>query len=251
MAIEFLLRLTIFSRQRLVTAAGNRELGIKLPRLSENPLHVYTNPLYMYAVATQKTSAADALFEIIEEQQGYFTAKQAAEVGFKLGSQAHHVKAGNWIRVERGIYRLARFPRSMEEQYVIYSLWSRNRAGDPVGVYSHETALSIHELSDANPSKLHMTVPTSFRRTASTPKLVLLHHASLDRSEIEQRQGFAVTKAIRAVADVATQGKQDFAEQALREGAKRGLVTRKQVLDLRRKGGQPEWFVRLLERYGR
>jgi hypothetical protein len=82
--------------------------------------------LYICGVPNRKPSAADALFEIVEGQQGYFTAKQAAAVGFRLGSQAHHVKAGNWLRVERGIYRLARFPRSMEEQYVIYSLWSRN-----------------------------------------------------------------------------------------------------------------------------
>jgi predicted transcriptional regulator of viral defense system len=206
--------------------------------------------LYICEVPNQKPSAADALFEIIEGQQGYFTAKQAAEAGFRLGSQAHHVKAGNWLRVERGIYRLARFPRSMEEQYVIYSLWSRNRAGEPVGVYSHETALSIHELSDANPAKLHMTVPPGFRRTASTPKVLLLHRACLDNHEIEQRQGFAVTRAVRAVADIVALGKQDFAEQALREGAKRGVITRQEILDLRRKGGHPEWFVRLLEGQG-
>lgn len=197
----------------------------------------------------RKPSAADALFEIIEGQQGCFTAKQAAEAGFRLGSQAHHVKAGNWLRVERGIYRLARFPRSMEEQYVIYSLWSRNRAGQPVGVYSHETALSIHELSDANPPKLHITVPAGFRRTAPTPKVLVLHRTRLEEREIESRQGFAVTRAIRAVADVAALGQHDFAEQALREGTKRGLITRQQVLDLRRRGGQPEWFDRLLERH--
>ena len=199
----------------------------------------------------RKPSAADALFEIVEGQQGYFTAKQAAGVGFRLGSQAHHVKAGNWLRVERGIYRLARFPRSMEEQYVIYSLWSRNRAGKPVGVYSHETALSIHELSDANPSKLHMTVPPDFRRTASTPKVLVLHLAHLDAREIESRQGFAVTRAIHAVADVASLGHTDFAEQALREGTKRGVITHQQVLDLQRRGGHPEWFDRLLERHSR
>ena len=68
-------------------------------------------------------------------------------------------------------------------------------------------------------------------------------------SEIEQRQGFAVTKAIRAVADVAALGKQDFADQALREGTKRGVVTRQQVIDLKQKGGHPEWFIGLLERY--
>jgi len=212
-------------------------------------LHVYTSLLYVCGVADRKSSAGDSLFEIIEQQQGYFTATQAADAGYLLGSQAHHVKAGNWLRVEHGIYRLARFPRSMEEQYVIYSLWSRNRAGEPVGVYSHESALSIHELSDANPAKLHMTVPPSFRRSAATPKVLVLHRARLDSAEIEQRQGFAVTKALRAVADVAAAGKQEFAEQALREGTKRGVVTRQQVLDLRRRGDHPEWFVRLLERY--
>lgn len=199
----------------------------------------------------QKPSAADALFEIVEGQQGYFTAKQAAEVGFLLGSQAHHVKAGNWLRVERGIYRLARFPRSMEEQYVIYSLWSRNRAGEPVGVYSHETALSIHELSDANPWKLHMTVPPNFRRTASTPKVLVLHRARLEPGEIEQHQGFAVTRAVRTVADVAALAHQDLAEQALRDGTKSGVITQRQILDLRRRGGHPKWFDRLLERHSK
>jgi len=205
----------------------------------------------MCGVPKQRQSAADALFEIVEGQQGYFTAKQAAEVGFLLGSQAHHVKAGNWVRVERGIYRLARFPRSMEEQYVIYSLWSRNRAGEPVGVYSHETALSIHDLSDANPSKLHMTVPPNFRRTASTPEVLVLHRARLAEGDVERRQGFAVTRPIRTVADVASLGHTDFAEQALREGTKRGVITHQQVLDLLRRGGHPEWFDRLLERHSR
>lgn len=197
----------------------------------------------------RKPSAADVLFEIVEGQQGYFTAKQAAEVGFLLGSQAHHVKAGNWVRVERGIYRLARFPRSMEEQYVIYSLWSRNRAGEPVGVYSHETALSIYDLSDANPSKLHMTVPSNFRRTASTPEVLVLHRARLAEGDVERRQGFAVTRPIRTVADIASLGHQEFAEQALRDGARRGVITHRQILDLRKRGGHPEWFDRMLERY--
>lgn len=199
----------------------------------------------------RKPSAAEVLFGIIEEQQGYFTAQQAAQAGYRLGSQAHHVKAGNWLRVERGIYRWARFPQSLEEQYVIYSLWSRNRAGQPEGVYSHETALSIHELSDANPARLQMTVPPSFRRTASVPKVLVLHRARLGGGEIEQRQGFAVTKVIRAVADVAALGKQEFAEQALREGIKRGLVTQQQVLELRGRGVHPEWLDRLLARYSK
>jgi hypothetical protein len=84
------------------------------------PLHVYTNYLYIRAMRSQAKTASDTLFQIAEEQQGYFTAMQAADAGYKLGSQAHHVKSENWVRVERGIYRLARFPQSFEEQLVIY-----------------------------------------------------------------------------------------------------------------------------------
>lgn len=193
-------------------------------------------------------TAPDALFEITEQQQGYFTAKQAAEAGYQLGSQAHHAKSGNWVRVERGIYRLARFPQSDEEQLVIYSLWSRNRAGEPEGVYSHQTALSIHELSDVNPARLHMTIPITFRRRAKTPKILVLHRAGLDESEVEQRQGFAVTRPLRSIADLAATESvsQDIIAQALAEGRQRGLITVREISELRRQGKLPTWFDDLL-----
>ena len=199
-------------------------------------------------MSSQVKSASDALFEIVEGQQGYFTAKQAADAGYQLGSQAHHVKSGNWVRVERGIYRLTRFPQSAEEQLVIYALWSRNRAGKPEGVYSHQTALSIHELSDVNPAKLHMTVPARFRRRAKTPKVLALHRARLEAKDIEQRQGFAVTRPLHAVADLATTESvsRDIVEQALEEGRRKGIITGREVADLRRRANLPQWFDALL-----
>jgi predicted transcriptional regulator of viral defense system len=202
----------------------------------------------MRAVFRQAQTAADTLFEIAEGQQGYFTAKQAADAGYQLGSQAHHVKSGNWVRVERGIYRLARFPQSSEEQLVIYTLWSRNRAGEPEGAYSHQTALSIHELSDVNPARLHMTVPSAFRRSAKVPNILVLHRASLNAKDVEQRQGFAVTRPLRAIADlVAVESvSHDIVEQALAEGRQRGLITIREVVELRRQGYFPKWFADLL-----
>ncbi len=197
---------------------------------------------------SQAKIASVALFEIIEQQQGYFTAKQAAHAGYLLGSQAHHVKSGNWVRVERGIYRLARFPQSDEEQLVTYSLWSRNRAGEPEGVYSHETALSIHELSDLNPAKLHMTVPATFRRRAKLPAILVLHRAHLDKKVVEQRHGFAVTRPLRAIADLARSESvaRDLVEQALSEGRQRGLITGPEITELRCKGPFPKWFEDML-----
>ena len=199
-------------------------------------------------VGRAKKNVPAALFDSIEEQQGYFTAKQAADAGYQLGSQAHHVKSGNWVRVERGIYRLARFPQSNEEQLVIYHLWSRNRAGAPEGVYSHQTALSIHELSDVNPSKLHMTVPLTFRRNAKTPKILVLHRASLNEKDVVQRHGFAVTRPLRAITDlaVAESVSRDIIEQALREGRQRGLITMRELSELRHHGQIPKWFDELL-----
>ena len=193
-------------------------------------------------------TVSDVLFEIAEGQQGYFTAKQAADAGYQLGSQAYHVKSENWVRVERGIYRLARFPQSAEEQLVIYSLWSRNRVGDPEGVYSHQTALSIHELSDVNPAKLHMTVPTTFRRNAKPPKILVLHRASLDEKDVEQRQGFTVTRPLRSIADLVAAEfvSRDIIKQALTEARQRGLISGREVAELRRHGSIPKWFDDLL-----
>ena len=193
-------------------------------------------------------TAADVLFAIAEGQQGYFTSKQAADAGYQLGSQAHHVKSGNWARVERGIYRLARFPQSSEEQLVIYALWSRNRAGEPEGVYSHQTALSIHELSDLNPTKLHMTVPTAFRRTAKTPKVLVLHRSNLNEKDVEPRQGFAVTRPLRTVADLASaeSTSRDIVEQALIEGRRRGVITAREISELGHNGHFSHWFNELL-----
>lgn len=193
-------------------------------------------------------TAADALFAVAEGQQGYFTSKQATNAGYQLGSQAHHVKSGNWTRVERGIYRLTRFPQSSEEQLVIYALWSRNREGRPEGVYSHQTALSIHELSDANPAKLHMTVPAAFRRTAKTPNVLVLHRANLNPKDIELRQGFAVTRPLRTIADlaVAESTARDLVQQALMEGRRSGVITAREISMLGRNPQLPLWFQELL-----
>ena len=89
------------------------------------------------------------------------------------------MKVGNWIREYRGIYRLALFPMAEHPDLVKWALWSRNRNEAPEGVYSHRTALSLYELSDLNPAKLHMTVPAHFRRNSEIPGILGLHYADL------------------------------------------------------------------------
>ncbi len=96
-------------------------------------------------------SPESELFEIAETQQGYFTFQQAIAAGFSDKNHAYHVKAGDWIKVFRGIYRLAKYPIGEREELVLWFLWFRNRSNVPQGVYSHYTALDLYELSDNMP----------------------------------------------------------------------------------------------------
>jgi predicted transcriptional regulator of viral defense system len=58
-------------------------------------------------------------------------------------------------------------------------LWSER-----VGVFSHETALGLHELSDVLPARIHLTLPAKWRRRRlRVPKGVVVHHADVDRRE--------------------------------------------------------------------
>src|SRR5438445_11168083 len=102
-----------------------------------------------------RKEAAKRLYEIAEGQQGFFTTRQALAAGFAENTHPYHVQAGNWIREYRGIYRLAQFPQPEQPDLMLWSLWSRNRQGIIEGVYSHQTALSLYDLSDLMPAKLH------------------------------------------------------------------------------------------------
>jgi len=201
----------------------------------------------MYAKSNRPDQ--DRLFAIAESQDGYFTMAQALEAGFASNTHSYHVKAGNWVREYRGIYRLRRFPVSENGYLVLWSLWSRDRHGQPQGVYSHETALQLRDLSDANPSKIHMTVPPGFRRNSVIPPVLVLHKAKLDPSEIVRERGYAMTRPMRAILDLAESGAADRDQiaRALGEGLRRGLVTRSELRLAGEREDLPGWLGRILE----
>ncbi len=171
------------------------------------------------------------LFELASAQQGLFTAKQAERVGFVSNNHSYHVKAGHWIREGRGVYRLALFPKTSDEQKVMYSLWSQNREGKIQGVYSHETALAHYEISDANPSKLYMTVPKTFRRNSKIPKILKLHFGDLTKDMILESRGFFVTKIGRTISDIIQCGwvQLDIIRQAVIEAYQKGLMQKWEI----------------------
>ena len=176
------------------------------------------------------------LYEIVEGQGGYFTTKQAEAAGFSQKNHGYHVRTGNWLRERRGIYCLARFPATERPDLMLWWLWSRNRSDKPQGVYSHETALSLYDLSDISPARLHMTVPRSFQRRRTLFKLPVLRRASIHKDDIETRFGVKVTRPLKTIVDLLTTRtvQMDHMQQAVKEAFQRGLITRTELARAKR-----------------
>ena len=46
------------------------------------------------------------LFQVADNQQGFFTTKQAIKCGISSKNHAYFIKTDKWIKEGRGIYRL-------------------------------------------------------------------------------------------------------------------------------------------------
>lgn len=160
--------------------------------------------------------------EVASDQHGYFTAAQALDLGYSYQAQAHHVAAGNWLRVDRGIFRLAEWVPEVHDEFARWTLWSRER-----GVISHESALEVHRLGEFESSKVHLTVPPGF--TMTDPALVL-HRSTLAAEDVVNGGGFRVTSALRSIIDVAAGGAElDQLARSIEEATDRGVFTIKQL----------------------
>jgi predicted transcriptional regulator of viral defense system len=163
----------------------------------------------------------DRLFETASAQEGYFTTRQAAEAGYSSQLLLKHVRAGRVARAQRGIYRLVHFPAGEHEDLVTAWLWSER-----AGVISHQTALSLHQLSDALPARIHLTLPAAWRkRRFRVPAGIVLHHADVSLEERTWFGAVPMTSAQRSLNDCAREGMSpDLLRQAARQALRRGLV---------------------------
>jgi predicted transcriptional regulator of viral defense system len=168
----------------------------------------------------------DRLYRIASGQAGYFTAAQARDAGYSRPLLGYYLARGRFERARRGIFRLAHFPPQDHEDLVILWLWSDRQAA-----FSHETALLLHGLSDALPSRIHVTLPEGWaRRRLQLPQGVILHFADLPRTARTWRGPVPVTTALRTLADCSADSTpRDLLAQAMEQGARRGLFTQTQA----------------------
>lgn len=172
------------------------------------------------------------LFALAAEQGGYFTAAQAKAVGYSYQAQAHHVGAGNWYRVDRGLFRLAEWVPEPHDDLIRWTLWSRGR-----GVVSHATALSVHGVGEFESAQVELTVAAGF---SATDAAVRLYVADLPSEDVLVRTGYRITTVLRSLIDVAANdGDPEQLARAIGDAVKSGTVTarllrnRSEQVDLR------------------
>lgn len=173
-------------------------------------------------MAVDRRDLRRRLFHLAADQGGYFTAAQARAIGYSYQAQAHHVGAGNWLRIDRGLFRLAEWIPEVHDDLIRWTLWSRGRA-----IVSHESALGVHDIGELESPRVHLTVPLGF---SMRDPAVTLRRADLPESDVEQRTGFRVTTLVRTLIDVAVlSADDDQLGRAIQQAREAGLLTIRQL----------------------
>ncbi len=96
--------------------------------------------------------------KMARENNGYISSAQVTSAGMPRRLLAEAVAAGELVQVERGLYAL---PDTWEDElYITQHRFSK-------GIFSDETALYLHGMTDRAPFSLTMTFPRSYNASAA------------------------------------------------------------------------------------
>jgi len=108
---------------------------------------------------------------LLSHGKGMFSASQAVEAGLNRQQLSDFVKSGVLERAERGIYIN---PGGLDD--ALY--WLQQRAKKII--YSHETALFLHRLTDRTPIQYSVTVPSSYKVSEALKKTCKIYYIKRD-----------------------------------------------------------------------
>ena len=102
-------------------------------------------------------SYADRILQMAHKNNGTVTTAEVTKAGILRAHLRGLVDKGLLEHVERGVYVI---PTVLNDE--MYGLQTRLRRG----IFSHETALFIHDLTDRTPIKFSMTFPLGYNTTS-------------------------------------------------------------------------------------
>lgn len=160
---------------------------------------------------------------IARQQFGVFSRAQAMKAGFSRDAIGRRIRAGRWIAVYPGVYRLPGAPFSTDQGHMAAVL-----AGGPNAVLSHESAGLRWGLDGCRPGTPYITTTRNLS-CASTIRVFrrrsLVPHA--DRATMAP---IPLTTPARTVIDLAAIFSTSRLQHALDSALHRGLTTVEQLL---------------------
>jgi predicted transcriptional regulator of viral defense system len=180
-------------------------------------------------------SRMDELTLLAEENDGLFTSQEARRAGVPDSVLVRLAQRRRLERVARGVYRIRIFPPTRFSQYRQAILWVRASSGPQNVALSHETALAVYGISDANPSRIHLTIPARARLRRERPIGIVVHRADPSPEEITTHEGMPVTTVERTIGDILVEtGKVGLARQAIGDARREGYISAGKAKTLRR-----------------
>ena len=120
---------------------------------------------------------SDDILELAKKNDGYITTKEVREANINSTELTRLVKENKLEKVSRGIYCT---PNTFHDDY--YKIQSKSNKA----IYSHDSALYFHDLSDRIPIVLDITVPFGYNGSLRTLDNTQLHYVKKDVFELGQ-----------------------------------------------------------------
>ena len=164
------------------------------------------------------------LYQIAEDQAGYFSLVQAREIGLRRNQIYRDLKRGKFEKANQGVYRFVQFPASRFEEIHVAVLSAGQHA-----LVGFQSALYVYDLSDIIPDEIHLILPiTSSRRRPG----IRVHTIQLTPGDISRLEGLPITSVDKTIIDCAFAHVED--EQiriAVFQSLRRGMTTRQKLID--------------------
>ena len=176
------------------------------------------------------------LIALATENDGLVTAEDARRAGFTDSVLSRLAQRGKLERTARGVYRVSLLPLERFSQYREIVLWAKANRGPADVAISHETALVLYGISDANPAAIHLTVPAPTRLRRRTPRGVIVHYGHLPPEDTAVHEGIPVTSVRRTINDLLeSNSRPDLVRQAISDARREGFITDPEARQLRRR----------------
>jgi hypothetical protein len=145
---------------------------------------------------------APKLFAYVSSQFGHFTAAQAEEAGYSRSLLAYYLDAKKITRIMRGIFVFNKIQPAPHAPLIPFWLWSEKE-----GIFSHDSALFLHEALKDPPHTQRMILPRDWKgRRLRIPEGLVVSYEDVPPWNHQQLGPLRVTTIERSNADCVRAG---------------------------------------------